>query len=84
MIEHSNEHIAALGHELKVGDYVEFCSLGHTIIAQIKDFVYDKAVCYPIGWRGEAEFKEKIRKQYKVICKNCWLVKVKFKETTQN
>lgn len=72
-------HYAALGHELQIGNDVEFYSCGHTVIAHIIDFVGDKAVCKPIGWRGPAEFREKIRKQYKVLAKNCYLVTVKKK-----
>ena len=41
-----------LGHELKIGDNVQFKSLGHTITAHIVDFVGEKAVCKPLGWSG--------------------------------
>ena len=66
-----------LGHELKIGDNVQFKSLGHTITAHIVDFVGEKAICKPLGWSGEPEFREKIKKQYKVKCSSCWLVYLK-------
>lgn len=68
---------AYLGHELHIGDNVQFKSLGHTITGHIVDFIGDKAVCKPLGWNGESEFRNKIKNQYKVKCTSCWLVYIK-------
>ena len=68
---------AYLGHELHIGDNVQFKSLGHTITGHIVDFIGDKVVCKPLGWNGEPEFRSKIKEQYKVKCTSCWLVYIK-------
>lgn len=73
---YEEKNISALGHELHVGDAVEFNSCGHTIIARVKEFAGEKSVCIPIGWRGEPEFRSQIKKQYKVLTRNCYLVNI--------
>lgn len=65
------KYIAALGHELKINDKVEWITSGHTIIGKIIDFENDKVIVQTIGCRYKTEeeleiIKNKAKRQYKV------------------
>lgn len=65
------KYIAALGHELKLNNKVEWITCGHTIIGKIIDFENGKAVIQTLGCRYKNEeeldeIKKKVKKSYKV------------------
>lgn len=91
-----------LGHELHIGDNVQFRTTGFTVIGTIigisgnEQTLYQmdlfggetkvepkksKYIISPIGWRGTAEMRSKLKKQYKVNVDNktLCLVTVKYK-----
>ena len=58
-----------LGHELKIGDFIEFKSTGVYINGQIQDFIdgeKPKWVVRAFGWKGSEDFRNKIKETYKV------------------
>lgn len=65
------KYIAALGHELKISDPVEWITSGHTMIGRIIDFENDKAIIQTTGCRYKTPeelevIKNKAKRQYKV------------------
>lgn len=67
----TEKYIAALGHELQIGNLVEWVTSGHTIIGRIIDFKDDKAIIQTSGCRYKTseeleEIKKKAKRQYKV------------------
>ena len=45
------KYISALGHELEIGNLIEWTTSGHTIIGRIIDFKDDKAIIQTSGCR---------------------------------
>ena len=64
-----NEHDDSLGHELKVGDFIQFNTTGFIVYGQIQEITDDdkpKYVVKSLGWIGAPELKEKVKSEYKV------------------
>ena len=67
----NKKYIAALGHELKPSDTVEWITSGHTMIGRILCFENDKAIIQTLGCRYKTPeelevIKKKAKRQYKV------------------
>lgn len=63
------EHKDSLGHELKVGDFIQFNTTGFIVYGQIQEITNDnkpKYVVKSLGWIGAPELKEKVKPVYKV------------------
>lgn len=74
-----NKYIANLGHELKIGDSVEWITSGHTLIGKIIDFENDKVIvqtrgCRYIDEKELEEIKKKAKRQYKVAPHRLYLL----------
>ena len=75
----SENIISALGHELKIGDLVEFESGGTTIIGEIIDISEkEKVIVKPTGFRCQSkeeinDIKSKLKPKYTVNPKRCYL-----------
>ena len=69
LIQFILEHNDSLGHELKVGDFIQFDTTGFIVYGQIQEITDDdkpKYVVKSLGWIGAPELKEKVKSQYKV------------------
>lgn len=65
------KYIAALGHELQIGNPVEWITCGRTIIGKITDFENSKVIIHTTGCRYKTdeeldEIKKKVKRTYKV------------------
>lgn len=75
----NRKYIAALGHELEIGNIVEWVTSGHTIIGRIINFENDKAIIQTSGCRYKTseeleEIKKKVKRQYKVASHRLFLM----------
>ena len=75
----TEKHIANLGHELEIGNKVEFTTSGHTIIGKIIDFQDHKCVIQTTGCRYSTDeeleiIRNKAKRQYKVAPHRCYLL----------
>jgi len=64
-----NEHHDSLGHELNVGDFIQFDTSGFIVYGQIQEITEGdkpKFVVKSLGWIGAPELKEKVKPEYKV------------------
>ena len=63
------EHFDSLGHELNVGDFIQFNTTGFTVYGQIQEITDGDKPMYivkSLGWIGAPELKEKVKPVYKV------------------
>jgi len=64
-----NEHQDSLGHDLNVGDFIQFNTSGFIAygqIQQITDGDKPKYIVKSLGWIGAPELKSKVKSEYKV------------------
>lgn len=64
-----NEHHDSLGHELKVGDFIQFDTSGFIVYGQIQEITEGdkpKFVVKSLGWIGAPELRDKVKPEYKV------------------
>lgn len=77
-----NEHMDALGHDLKVGDFIEFKAADiwpYGQIIEITDEDKPKYIVKTLGWKGNPDKKPKDQYNVKVDLKNIFQVNIKFK-----
>ena len=63
------EHNDSLGHELNVGDFIQFDTTGFIVYGQIQEITdgyKPKYIVKSLGWIGAPELKEKVKPVYKV------------------
>lgn len=64
-----NEHHDVLGHELHIGDFIQFATSGFTVYGQIQEITdgdKPKYIVKSLGWLGSSELREKVKPEYKV------------------
>ena len=69
LIQFILEHNDSLGHELKVGDFIQFDTTGFIVYGQIQEITdgdKPKYIVKSLGWIGAPELKEKVKPVYKV------------------
>lgn len=65
----TNEDYDMLGHELHVGDWIQFQSVGLKLYGEITEITTDEKPKYIIktmGWYGDPSLRSKVKEQYKI------------------
>lgn len=81
--EYIAEHMDMFGHDLKVGDFIQFKSADiwpWGQIIEITDEDKPKYIVKTLGWRGNPDKKPKDQYKVKVDLKNLYQVNINFKD----